>query len=90
MRVIQNNESIVTVKREISKGATMLKWAGALTAATTAIRFLLVSAGARFRVWQQLRASRRALNKLTDKELRDIGIGRNQAREEYRKSLFID
>ena len=37
-----------------------------------------------------VRRSRRALERLTSHELRDIGLTRNQALTEYRKSLFID
>lgn len=36
-----------------------------------------------------LRRSRRALERLGEAELRDIGLTRNQALTEYRKSLFI-
>jgi uncharacterized protein YjiS (DUF1127 family) len=39
---------------------------------------------------RQLRRSRRALERLTETELRDIGLTRNQAMTEYRKSLFIE
>ena len=38
----------------------------------------------------EVRRSRRALERLTSHELRDIGLTRNQALTEYRKSLFID
>lgn len=47
---------------------------------------------ARFMVqaWHERRRSRRALDRLTAADLKDIGISRHDARNEYRKSLFID
>lgn len=57
-----------------------------------------ISGGRRFaaafvellRRWHTRRRSRRALDRLTTTELRDIGISRHEARNEYRKSFFID
>ncbi len=83
MRHISKNDANVTLhmvgpagKAETISPGRLRKW-------------LRVVAG-RVRQWAERRKSRRALSRLTDTELRDIGITRNQAREEYRKSLYID
>lgn len=40
--------------------------------------------------WRTRRNSRRALAHLTEFELRDIGLTRGQAREEYRRSFYLE
>ena len=40
--------------------------------------------------WRVRRNSRRALAHLTEFELRDIGLTRGQAREEYRRSFYLE
>lgn len=40
--------------------------------------------------WRARRNSRRALAHLTEYVLRDIGLTRGQAREEYRRSFYLD
>lgn len=40
--------------------------------------------------WRMRRNSRRALANLTEFELRDIGLTRGQAREEYRRSFYLE
>lgn len=55
-----------------------------------AVMAVLSLAAARFLRWRELRRSRRALERLSETELRDIGLTRNQALTEYRKSLYID
>lgn len=40
--------------------------------------------------WRMVRRSRRALHWLTSEQLRDIGLTRSEARDEYRRSYFID
>lgn len=42
------------------------------------------------RSWREKRRSRRALDRLTADDLRDIGLTRDEARREYRKSFFIE
>ena len=40
--------------------------------------------------WREIRNSRRALNRLTADQLRDIGLTRTEARREYRKSYYVE
>ncbi len=40
--------------------------------------------------WREIRNSRRALNRLTADQLRDIGLTRAEARREYRKSYYVE
>ena len=50
----------------------------------------LAKLGSVLRRWDDIRRSRRALHQMTDWELRDIGLRRDEARAEYRKSFLFD
>lgn len=43
-----------------------------------------------YRRWREIRRSRRALCRLTQDQLRDIGLSRGEASREYRRSFYID
>lgn len=45
---------------------------------------------AAFLRWREIRNSRRALNRLTADQLRDIGLTRAEARREYQKSYYVE
>ena len=85
MRKYADNVSISPIAEGFNPGEC-----NAVVVADGIVRRSIRRVGLWLKLWHQRRRSRRALDRLTAGELKDIGITRHDARNEYRKSLFIE